>query len=100
MWQPVCLRQKRCFTPCKHTKEQKSTQADYSMFPHPKPRSRPVAACLKANQHLHRAREIAQGVLGQGWAHRSLSQTALVSLMAATQISRVKGETDLRCQGE
>lgn len=33
----------------------------------------------------------------QGWAHLNLSQTALVSLMAATQIRRVKGDTDLRC---
>lgn len=65
------------------------------MSPHPDPRGRPVAACLKPN-HLHRAREIAQGVCRQGWAYVNLSQTALVSLTAATQIRRVKGDTELR----
>lgn len=71
-----------------HTHRQESFYHD--------PRCRPVAACLKPN--LYRAREIAPGLhCRQGWAHLSLSQTALVSLMGATQIRRVKGDTDLRC---
>ncbi|CAB1456801.1 unnamed protein product [Pleuronectes platessa] len=36
----------------------------------------------------------------QGWGHRSLSQTALVSLMAAPKIRRVKGDTDQRRGGK
>lgn len=37
------------------------TGRSLSMSPHPDPRGRPVAACLKPN-HLYRAREIAQSV--------------------------------------
>lgn len=100
MLQPVWPFQQICFILCKHTMThiEKHTGRSCCMSPHPDPRCRPVAACLKPKPPFQGKRN-SSGCMHcrQGWAHLNLSQTALVSLMAATQIRRVKGDTDMRC---